>query len=112
MIDLTNMSVKKDTRRKETKQVVDKITQYMKKHAKENSVVFKNWGSSVGKAGRPDLEIAYNGQTWYIEAKDPQGRLSTLQVDKIEKYERAGIHVYVVDNFKFFLQKIWPIMNK
>lgn len=66
----------------------------------------KNWGSGIGKAGRPDVEIIARGKTYYFELKDEKGKLSTNQLRVIERYQALGETVYVVKELAEFIE-IW-----
>lgn len=66
----------------------------------------KNWGSGVGKKGRPDLEIIANHRTYYFELKDEKGELSPEQIKVLARYEKLGAPVYVVKDLAEFI-KIW-----
>lgn len=66
----------------------------------------KNWGSGIGKSGRPDLEIIANGRTHYFELKDENGKLSTMQLEVIARYGNLGETVHVIKNLKEF-QETW-----
>lgn len=70
----------------------------------------KNWGSGIGKSGRPDLEIIAKGKTHYFELKDEHGELSTVQKDVIRRYGELKETVYVVKNLDEF-KKIWSIIT-
>lgn len=64
----------------------------------------KNWGSGIGKAGRPDLEIIANGKTHYFELKDEKGELSSVQLNVIKRYGALGEPVHVIKNLDEFKQ--------
>ena len=78
---------------------------------KDKYEINNNWGSGMGKSGRPDLEIMYNGRTWYVEAKDPKGALSSIQKVKVAKMIAIGVPVYVIDDIKVFISIVWHDMN-
>ncbi len=112
-MDLNQIKLKKESRQNERISVVNKIVDFLKENVDQDRIeIFKNWGSGLGKSGRPDLEIVYNGKTWYIEAKDPKGRLSSIQTVRIEKFKAAGVTVYVIDNKESFISEVWIQMNK
>lgn len=112
-MELADIKLKKDTRQREKQRVVDKIISFLEENVDENIIeIFKNWGSGLGRSGRPDIEIVYNGTTWYIEAKDPKGKLSNIQKKRIKKFKDAGVKVYVIDDKDVFIKEVWPIMNK
>lgn len=112
-MNLNDLTLKKDTRQKENTQVLNKIVKFLKENTNEDEIeIFKNWGSGLGKSGRPDLEIVYNGRTWYIETKDPNGEVSTIQNLRIERLKRAGVPVYIIDNKERFISEVWVDMNK
>jgi hypothetical protein len=112
-MELNQIKLNKDTRQRERQQVVDKIVEFLKENADQDKIqVFKNWGSGLGKSGRPDIEIVYNKQTWYVEAKDPKGKLSSVQTLRKERFERAGVPVYVIDSKERFITEVWTAMNK
>ena len=77
----------------------------------EEYEIYNNWGSGMGKSGRADLEIMYNGRTWYVEAKDPKGRLSNVQRIKVAKMKHMGVPVYVIDDIAVFESTVWLHMN-
>ena len=112
-MQLEQIKIKKDSRQRERQQVVEKIVDFLKENTDKNKIeIFKNWGSAIGKSGRPDLEIVYNGNTWYIEAKDPKGKLSSVQTVRIERFKAAGVTVYVIDSKERFISEVWTAMNK
>lgn len=111
-MDMFQINLKEDKKQNERTQVVDKIINFLKENTDKDYIeIFKNWGSGLGKSGRPDLEIVYNGNTWYIEAKDPKGRLSSVQTVRIERFKRAGVPVYVIDSKERFVSEVWTLMN-
>jgi hypothetical protein len=111
-MDLSQIQIRKDKKQKENAAVVRKIIKHFKDNVHENDYeIFKNWGYSMGKSGRPDLEIVFNKNTWYIEAKDPNGRLSQIQSERIEKFKRIGITVYIIDNIDYFIKEVFQIMR-
>lgn len=113
MIDLNSIAIKKDSRQKENQNVLNKIVKFIEENTeKTNVAIFKNWGSVIGRSGRPDLEIVYNKNTWYIECKDPKGFVSTLQAEKIERFKNIGVTIYVVNDVKDFKERVWKIMNE
>ena len=69
-MNLDQIEIKTRKKQRENSQVVNKIVAFLKGY-EEEVIIFKNWGSGLGRSGRPDLEIMFNGNTWYIEAKDP-----------------------------------------
>jgi endo-alpha-1,4-polygalactosaminidase (GH114 family) len=111
-MDLDQIQIKSQNRQRENSQVVNKIVSFLKNNHKEEVIIYKNWGSGLGRSGRPDLEIMFNGNTWYIEAKDPNGKLSNVQKSLIEKAKNVGITVYVISSFEQFMTEMWPIMKK
>ena len=111
-MDLDQIQIKSQSRQRENSQVVNKIVSFLRNNHKEEVIIYKNWGSGLGRSGRPDLEIMFNGNTWYIEAKDPNGKLSNVQKSLIEKAKNVGITVYVISSFEQFMTEMWPIMKK
>lgn len=111
-MDLDQIQIKSQSRQRENSQVVNKIVSFLRNNHKEEVIIYKNWGSGLGRSGRPDLEIMFNGNTWYIEAKDPNGKLSNVQKSLIEKAKNVGITVYVISSFEQFIKELWPIMQK
>ena len=110
-MNLDQIEIKTQKKQRENSQVVNKIVSFLKGY-KEEVIIFKNWGSGLGRSGRPDLEIMFNGNTWYIEAKDPNGKLSNIQKSLIEKAKKVGITIYVISSFDQFLTELLPIMKK
>jgi Holliday junction resolvase len=49
----------------------------------------------TSKNGIPDLLAHRNGETIYIEVKQPNGDLSPLQIEIIKQIRSKGIKVYV-----------------
>lgn len=112
-MELNQIKVKKETSQKENIRVLRKIVEFLETNVNKDLIqIFKNWGSGLGKSGRPDLEIAYNSNTWYIECKDPNGKLSTVQTLRIERLKRTGVPVYVIDSKERFISEVWTQMNK
>lgn len=111
-MDLDQIQIKSQNKQRENSQVVNKIVSFLKNNYKEEVIIYKNWGSGLGRSGRPDLEIMFNGNTWYIEAKDPNGKLSNVQKSLIEKAKNVGITVYVISSFEQFMTEMWPIMQQ
>lgn len=110
--NINDIELKPDKRQKENEKVVKKIQRFLKQTVKEEYiVVFNNWGSGFGKSGKPDLTIIFNGRTWWIEAKDPKGTLSTLQNDKIFRFHNTNVPVSVVDHIDKFIKYVWPAMK-
>lgn len=59
------------------------------------------------RAGIPDLYVARNGWSCWIEVKAPGGRLSTLQAHEIDQLRAVGITVLVahsVEDVKAMLE--------
>jgi hypothetical protein len=110
-MNLDIIKLREETKQRENAQVVNKIVNFLKAGLKDEVIIFKNWGSGLGKSGRPDLEIMFKGNTWYIEAKDPKGNLSNIQKDLIQKAKKVGITIYVIDSFEQFINELWPIMQ-
>jgi len=111
-MNINNIQIKKEKKQRENSQVVNKIVSFLESGLKDKVIIFKNWGSGLGRSGRPDLEIMYNGKTWYIEAKDPKGKLSNIQKALIEKAEKVGITIYVISSFEQFVNELWPTMKE
>lgn len=49
----------------------------------------------TSKNGIPDLLAHRNGETIYIEVKQPTGELSPLQIEIIKQIRSKGIKVYI-----------------
>jgi hypothetical protein len=112
-MELNQIKIRKDTTQKENSKVVRKIVKYFKDNVDQDDYeIFKNWGYSMGKSGRPDLEVVFNCNTWYIEAKDPNGKLSQIQDERIKKFKHIGITVYIIDHIDTFVQEVFPIMMR
>lgn len=92
--------------RQEEKKLEKSIIRWLEKNLEKGSYLYyKNWGGSgFSRSGRPDIEIAYKGQIFYFELKDPNGQLSTVQKAVIEKYKKTGITIFVVDSLDLFLE--------
>lgn len=60
-------------------------------------------------AGFPDLMLANNGYTLFVELKRKGGKPTALQQAVHQKMEKAGLVVLVIDNFDEFksLVKQW-----
>lgn len=100
-------------RQRENKDVVNKIIKFLEKNANKDDIqIYNNWGSAMGRSGRPDLEIIYNGQTWYFECKDPKGFPSNIQSHNIAKFNKIGVPAYIVDDVNIFINVHWVEMNK
>lgn len=92
------------------KRVEKAIQRWLKKNLNSGEYVYyKNWGGGFGRAGRPDIEIVYRGKVNYWELKDPQGRLSTLQVAVIDSYKKAGVDILVADSLEKFIEQWYNI---
>ncbi|MCL4783432.1 MAG: VRR-NUC domain-containing protein [Bryobacterales bacterium] len=61
----------------------------------EGLVVRKRWGGAMGSAGDPDLSGCYRGRHFEFEVKAPGGRLTKLQVARLEEWRDAGAIVGV-----------------
>lgn len=112
MIEEINIVKKK--RQRENKGVKKDIETWINNNLLEGEyVMYKNWGGGIyGKAGRPDIEIAYRGLVNYWELKDENGILSTLQIEVINAYAKAGIKIHVamsVEDFKKDWKKIYEM---
>jgi len=111
--DLSDIGLKEDKRQRENVRVVKRIVKLMESTIDKNYIqIFNNWGSGMGKSGRPDLEIVFNYQTWYVEAKDPKGNLSTTQKARIRIFGNTGVTIYVVDDADDFKNRLWKLMLK
>ena len=100
---LDRIQVEEKQRQEENRKVLLPIKTWLRKNLdKKKYVFYNNWGGGFNKAGRPDMEVTYKGQTNYWELKDPKGKLSTLQIEAIAAYERAGKTVYVVESLDEF----------
>lgn len=110
-MNFNDIQVKQEDKQRENARVVNKIVSFLESSLKDKVIIFKNWGSGLGRSGRPDLEIMYNGKTWYIEAKDPKGKLSNVQKALIERAEKVGITIHVISSFEQFINELWPIMK-
>ena len=110
-MNLNSLQLKEDTKQRENSQVVNKIVSFLEDSLKDKVIIYKNWGSGLGRSGRPDLEIMCSGKTWYIEAKDPKGKLSNIQKSLIERAEKVGITIYVISSFEQFINELWPIIK-
>ena len=112
-MNINDILLKEDKKQKENKKVVKPIVTFLEKTIDKKYIqIFNNWGSGVGKSGRPDLEIVFNGTTWYVEAKDPKGKLSTIQKKRIKYFDNTGVTIYVVDDKNDFISYLWPIMRR
>jgi Holliday junction resolvase len=70
-----------------------KITQRLKK---EGYVVIRL--RSTGESGWPDLlAIKFPGKCLWIETKTPEGKLSAIQIQKINLLNRLGFEVEVLN---------------
>lgn len=72
----------------------------------------KRWGGGkYVKAGMPDMHIVVNGISLEVELKAPNGRPSTLQIQKLNQIDKAGCIAVVLfpkdfANFKRLVQFI------
>lgn len=73
-----------------------RITKYARRHG-----VFARKIVAVNYRGFPDLFMAYGGDSWFIELKNPfkTGKLSRLQEVCIAEMRAAGLQVYVIDDY-------------
>jgi hypothetical protein len=71
---------------------------YLFKQAKANDIYCRKM-AAVGRRGFPDVFLAYNGYTIFLELKSPSGRgkLSPLQLREIEQMRMAGVGVWVIN---------------
>ena len=61
----------------------------------EGLVVRKRWGGAMGLAGAPELSGCYRGRHFEFEVKASSGRLTKLQVTRLEEWRDAGAIVGV-----------------
>lgn len=92
-------------KQQENKLVLKPIKKWLEKNLPPNEYVFyKNWGGGFNKAGRPDIEITYQGMVNYWELKDKEGQLSALQKEVIKNYANAGKIIYIATSLEDFLE--------
>jgi hypothetical protein len=75
------------------------LQNYIKNTAKKNGIGFYKL-ECAGQTGFPDVLLAYNGHSLYIELKSPAGtgRLSPRQGIMLAKLTNQGLETYVIDN--------------
>lgn len=61
----------------------------------QGAVVIKIHGSAYSRTGDPDLVGCYLGTAFAIEVKQPHGKLTRIQVKRLEEWEKAGARVGV-----------------
>lgn len=77
-----------------------KIEKAVKEYAARKKFYVRKF-KSPGNRGVPDkLFISPRGETFFIEFKDPKGKLSELQKDEIFQIRKRGAIVYVVDSIE------------
>ena len=60
------------------------------------SVAYKNHGSTMGRAGRPDIEFFHGGKAWFFEVKVPGKKATHVQRHELTRLRRAGCVAEVV----------------
>lgn len=72
------------------------LQEYTKKQAKIFDIGYYKL-ACIGKTGFPDVMLAYNGHSIYIELKSPSGKgvLGPRQKIMIAELSRRGLTVYV-----------------
>lgn len=93
-------------RQRENAGVKAGVVRYLNKNFKGQVEITKNWGGGFTKSGRPDLEIIYNGNTYYFELKDEKGKTSTIQDSLIKRYDNLKVDVPIVFSLNQFIE-IW-----
>jgi hypothetical protein len=75
------------------------LQNYIKTTAKRNGIGFYKL-ECAGQTGFPDVLLAYNGHSLYVELKSPAGtgRLSPRQGIMLAKLTSQGLETYVIDN--------------
>ncbi len=105
---LDQIEVVEKKRQRENDGVIADVKKWLKKNLVKSEYIYNkhHGGGGFNRSGRPDTEITYRGLINYFEFKDEGGRLSTLQIECIASYKRAGVIVHVVENIDEFLV-IW-----
>ena len=82
----------------------------IKKYLKDNNCYrVKYFGTAYSEAGTPDILSCVNGYFLAIEVKGNNGRVSDLQLEKINQIRKAGGFAYVV--YPTAWEKIKNIIN-
>ena len=73
------------------------IEEYMRKKAEQNNALYYKFVSPMN-SGVPDRCIIMKGYTIFVELKKPGEKPRKLQEKQIEKMQRHGATVCVIDN--------------
>jgi hypothetical protein len=70
------------------KNITNKIMKYLK--SQDYCFCFKEHGGRYGTSGVPDIICCYRGKFIAFEVKTPDGKLTRLQQETIDKINAAG----------------------
>jgi len=76
-------------------QLTAQILNYLR-WALHGAWIRKNLGTLGQRRGIPDIEVVYEGIPYFLEVKNPIGKLSKYQEREIKALREAGLRVYVV----------------
>jgi hypothetical protein len=77
----------------------------------KNIFIVKIHGSGYQRSGLPDVYVAINGKSLWVEFKRPGADTTKLQKRTLEKLDKAGIYCGTAESTETFLEMISHLLN-